>query len=195
MANRIGGLLAVAPELHADRAATLTSISVRRQMEEVAVSIETDDREVLLAAEQNARRALSTARDEAEHMLHAACRDSVALLSAQQQIAADLLFTERDDAVQSAAATGGAAKGLPDPQRKISLKYQEWDAEALLATQQRAAEELVATEQKSARMLQDAVEHATTDALMKGQREAAAALLEARMRVETGRATPANRTR
>jgi len=190
-----GMLRAVVPELQADRTATVVSILARRQMEEVAVSIETDDREVLRAAEQNARRALSTARDEVEHMLHAACRDSVALLLEQQQMAANLLFTERDDAVQCAATNGGAAEGLPDPQREISLKYHEWDAETLLATQQRAAEALVAAEKKSARMLHDAVEHATTNALMKGQREAAAALLEAGMRVETARATPANPTR
>lgn len=125
------------------------------------------EREVLLAAQKRVIALLSTSRAEAERVASEAEAEAVALVLEQQKLAEGLLHQEQEDA-SGRARSGGEAGALLDSHRT-------------------AAELLAATEQEVAAKLSETTTNAAVDVLMRGQREAAAILLEAWMQVTEGR--------
>jgi hypothetical protein len=125
------------------------------------------EREVLLAAQKRVIDLLSTSRAQAERVASEAEAEAVALVLEQQKLAEGLLHQEQEDASGRARSRG--------------------EAGALLDSHRTAAELLAATEQEVAAKLSETTTNAAVDVLMRGQREAAAILLEAWMQVTEGR--------
>lgn len=125
------------------------------------------EREALLAAQKRAMDVLSTSSAEAKRVASEAEAEAVALMLEQQKLAEGFLHQEQEDA-SGRARSGG-------------------DAGALLDSHRTAAELLATTEQGVAAKLSETTTNAAVDVLARGQREAAAILLEAWMQVTEGR--------
>lgn len=131
-----------------------------------------DEREILRMAREKAIEVLTTSSAKAEKVADEAEADAVALLLRQQELAGRVLAEQED------AATRGAAPG---------------EGDALIEAHRTAAELLAIAEEELANSLHGAKANAAVDVLMAGQREAAAILLDAWMRVTEGRPSGGNR--
>lgn len=120
-------------------------------------ALSADYRQLLLESRRRALEVLSASEQRARMLLDNAERAAVALLLEQRKIAADLLASQVDD------------------------------DEKLVETNRLAAEALVNAEKIKARLHREIVEYEAIDALCRGQREAAAILLEAQMNVTDAR--------
>lgn len=125
-----------------------------------------EEREILRAARKKAMDVLSASSTKAEQVADEAEADAVALLLEQQELA-ERLLQEQEETVER-----GRAAGETDD----LLEAHRATAELLGVAQEAVAEKLRLTKTNSG-----------VDALMAGQREAAAILLEAWMRVTEGR--------
>ena len=134
---------------------------------EGSIQVSEGEREVLLAAQKKAMDVLSASSAEAKRVVSEAEVEAVALILEQQGRAESLLHREQEAASERARSRGGAS--------------------ALLESHRTAAELLAATDQEVAVKLRGTKTNAAVDVLMAGQREAAAILLEAWMRVTEGR--------
>lgn len=125
-----------------------------------------EEREILRAARKKAMDVLSASSAKAEQVADEAEADAVALLLEQQELA-ERRLQEQEEAVKR-----GRAAGETDDM----LEAHRATAELLGVAQKEVAEKLRLTKT-----------NAGVDALMAGQREAAAILLDAWMRVTEGR--------
>jgi hypothetical protein len=130
-----------------------------------------EEREILLAARKRAIDVLSASAAEAKRIQNGADAEAVALLLEQHKQAESLLGREEHSM---------AKRHLSDE-----------EAHALLESNRTTAELLAATARDSAATLHEASASAAVDALMAGQREASAILLEAWMQVTEGRRSSA----
>jgi hypothetical protein len=121
------------------------------------VALSAEYRQLLLESRRHALEVLSASEQRARMLLDDAERAAVALLLKQRKIAAELLASQIDD------------------------------DEKLIETNRLAAEALVKAEKLKAGMHREAVEYEVIDILCRGQREAAAILLEAQMNVTDAR--------
>ena len=126
-----------------------------------------EEREILLAARKKAIDLLSATGAEAKRVASEAEAEAVALMLEQQQLAEELLHHEREGSSEPARPAG--------------------EADTLLDAHRTAADLLAATQQEMAAKLSETTTNAAVDVLMRGQREAAAILLEAWMQVTEGR--------
>jgi hypothetical protein len=110
---------------------------------------------------------LSASSAEAERVSSEAEAEAVALVLEQQKLAESVLNQAHEDAAELMDASGGA--------------------DTLLESHRTAAELLADTDREVAAKLDETTTNAAVDALMRGQREAAAILLESWMRVTEGR--------
>lgn len=141
------------------------------------------DSELLQESRARAKRVLADSAREARAVLDDAHREAVALLLEEQQRAADLLLGELGDATRSRDKAVRTAGRLPEDQREQAVEDHNSQAADVLSRQEIAAQSLLRAQQEVAARLNHAVGTASADILMTGQKEAAAILLEARLRV------------
>lgn len=127
---------------------------------------------------------LAASAREAQKYLDEAHENAIQLLLDQQHKAAELLINDLAEAEVAHQATVDAAANLPTAEKTASMAAHALDAAGLLERQESAARLLLDAQMQTAALLHDAVERASADILMKGQKEAAAILLSARMRIE-----------
>lgn len=125
-----------------------------------------EEREILRAARQKAMDVLSASGAKAEQVADEAEADAVALLLEQQEVA-ERRLQEQEEAVKRGRAAG--------------------ETDDMLEAHRTAAELLAAAQEEVAAKLQGTAANGGVDVLMAGQREAAAILLDAWMRVTEGR--------
>jgi hypothetical protein len=125
-----------------------------------------EEREILRVAREKAMDVLSASSAKAEEVADEAEADAVALLLEQQGLA-ERLLQEQEEAVKLGSAAG--------------------ETDDLLEAHRATAELLGAKQGDVAERLRRTKTNAGVDALMAGQREAAAILLDAWMRVAEGR--------
>jgi hypothetical protein len=138
----------------------------RRHFRKGSEQVSGDEREILRAARKRAMDVLSASSAEAERVADKAEADAVALLLEQQALAEGVL-QEQEEAADRARAVGET----DDP-----LEAHRTAAGLLALAQDEVAEKSRRTKT-----------NAGVDVLMAGQREAAAILLDAWMRVTEGR--------
>ena len=126
-----------------------------------------DEREILLAAQSKAIDILSASRAEANRIIGDAQAEAVTLLHDQQERAESLLAQQREEMAK----------------RELT----EGEASALLEQHRIAGEQLASGAEEVATRLNLTRATEAVNTLMTGQREAAAILLEAWMRVTEGR--------
>lgn len=143
--------------------------------------------EILLDAETRAYQVLSATRLEAQRQVDLACDKAAALLLEEQAQAERLLAAQAKTASKSRRSTQVTAAGLIAEQANSLLAREAREAEALLANQKAAAEVLVEAERKAALRRHHEVEHGASEMILRGQREAVAILLQARMELEERR--------
>lgn len=132
-----------------------------------------DEREILRMARKSAMDVLAASSAKAEQVADEAEADAVELLLGQQELAGRLL-REQEEAVKSGRAAG--------------------ETDDLLEAHRATAELLGLAQEAVAEKLQMTKTNAGVDALMAGQREAAAILLDAWMRVTEGRSPAGERS-
>lgn len=135
--------------------------AVRKRTREGIDEVSDDQREVLRAAQSRAIAVLKASNTEAERISDEAESEAITLRFEQQRLAKRVLSQEQCDASTS-----------DDTPR---------DTEALLESHRTAAELLEATDRDEAARLDATKMNAAVSGLMRGQREAAAILLEAWM--------------
>lgn len=143
--------------------------------------------EILIASQEAAKKVLSDLGENADRVLADANQEAVAIRLQQQEVACRLLLDEQADAVEAATSglfAGGDSSG---GQGSGPFGVREQNARALLDAQFLIAEALLAAQRKTAEALGTSVDRAAVDALILGQRQAAAILLGAGMRVLDGR--------
>lgn len=149
--------------------------------------------EILADAETRAYQILSTTRLEAQRHVDCARDDAAALLLEEQRKAERLLESQRSTASDSKHSAEGIAEALPQKQADALREHERSEAKTLLESQKRAADVLLAAQKKAAAKFQGAVASQAADTVMRGQREAVAILLEARMLVEGSRGSDADK--
>ncbi|HET6352146.1 MAG TPA: hypothetical protein VFG89_08465 [Coriobacteriia bacterium] len=148
--------------------------------------MQTRETRALTAAQREAETVLARARDDAERILLEAHEQAVALLLRQQDQAARLLLKQEDDARVDDLQVKDQAADLPAAERGARLANHREDADALLERQRLAAEILVSAQTQAATELRESLQHVAADVLLRSHKEAAAILLEARIRVIEG---------
>ncbi len=160
---------------------------IRLSSEGDFVESKQSDSELLQDSRERAKRLLADSARDAQAVLDDAHREAVALLLEEQQRAADILLGEVCDAARSSDKGVRAAGRLPEAGRERSVTDHDGEVADVLARQEAAAQRLLGAQHKVAARLNHAVESASADILMTGQKEAAAILLEARLRVQDRR--------
>lgn len=145
------------------------------------------ERDLLDASRKHAKDILADSAREALAMLEHAHHEAVELLLQQQQEAAALLLGERHAAVSARSEAAEAAGQLSSVDGKEFLAGHDRTAADLTFRQAEAAEILIRAQREVAQTLSEAVDRASADILMDGQRRAASVLLQARMEVEDAR--------
>lgn len=145
------------------------------------------DTTLLHTSRERAKRVLADSARQAQAMLDETHRQAVALLMEEQQRAAELLLGELGDAEDSREEVELAIESLPEDQREQATQELDDEAAEILSRQEAAAQMLAAAQHRAASTVSHAVESATADILLMGQKEAAAILLEARLRVKDRR--------
>lgn len=149
--------------------------------------MESHEQQVLLQAQKDAKRILDDSRDDAERVMLEAHKRATQLLLSQQETAGQLLLQLALDVnvAEQSAEEGDSA--LSQARRDDLGDQRRRQAEFNLEIQRRAAELLLTAQSEAASTLGDAVARAASDSLIRGQKEAAAVLLAARMSVLDGR--------
>lgn len=140
--------------------------------------------EILYASREQAKAVLASSAAEARRILDDAHREAVELLLNQQKAAAVLLVGEEQAATTSRAEAVAKVVDATQEDGEAALARHDAIGADLRARQGEAARLLMESQRAAAETLSDAVERASSDVLIKGQRDAAAILLDARMRVE-----------
>ena len=145
--------------------------------------MQADATELLMRSQQEARRVLDEAREKAHRQLLEAHEAAVALLLRQQDEAARLLLKQSDDAGVNSISRMAEASTLPKAEREILIAEHRQDADDLLEAQRIAAEGLIAAQASATLVLRESVERTAAHVLLTSHKEAAAILLDARMKV------------
>lgn len=164
---------------------------VMPQPEGVVVPLRSDD-QFLHDSRRRAQEVLAKSAQDAQGLLDDAHRDAVQLLIEQQLKAAELLVAERVEAEDDRRTAVEAADSLSEANGREAMAAHDRGAADLLERERIAAQMLLDAQRRAATILEAAVQTASVDLLMAGQKEAAAILLEARMRVEDQRAARHN---
>jgi len=133
-----------------------------------------DERAILTGAQDRAIATLAAVRLEANRIVGDAETDALTLLFEQHKRAEDLLRQQREEAAVR--------------------EFVEGEADELLERHRGAADLLASGEQEVAEGLRATSAGKAVDVLMKGQREAAAILLDAWMKVTEGRPSAETRS-
>lgn len=147
----------------------------------------TTDREILLAAQARARQVLSASTDNAAALLARSDRRAANDLLRESELAARLLLQEQEQATHAGEDAKESTKGMSQADAEAYRERYRNEAATLEAVHERTARELSRVERTLAARVGEAMAAAATDILMDGHREAAAILLEARMRVTDNR--------
>ena len=140
--------------------------------------------EILIESQARAREVLKTALDGAVAALAVSNKQAAEKLSSEQQQAQAVFWQKHARAQTVGSDVRETAEQMPHDDSEEYLAQQGTQADDLLADNERIARDLKKAQDELAQRRDENMDTRARDLLMQGHREAAAILLQARMRVE-----------